>query len=118
MEGRPIWIWAAGAVLALLVGIHLARDAGLQAPQGPPPGAIRISIATSSTKEEWMHQAIQALPPKFRAVVFLRYAAQLSFSEIAQALNMPTATAKTYFQRAKPLLCANLRDFVTQPVTH
>jgi Ca-activated chloride channel homolog len=60
MEGRPVWIWAAGAVLALLLGIHLARSAGQLAQQGPPSGAIRVSIATSSTKEEWMHQAIQA----------------------------------------------------------
>ena len=75
-------------------------------------------LAERHDLQQRLHQAIQALPPKFRAVVFLRYAAQLSFSEIAQALNMPTATAKTYFQRAKPLLCANLRDFVTQPVTH
>jgi DNA-directed RNA polymerase specialized sigma24 family protein len=32
----------------------------------------------------------------------------LSFSEIGQTLNMPEATAKTYFQRAKPLLRAAL----------
>lgn len=59
-----------------------------------------------------LKRAIQALPPKFRDVVFLRYSSQLSFSEIGQALNMPTATAKTYFQRAKPLLCASLRGTV------
>src|SRR6266702_3939953 len=64
--------------------------------------------------QQRLHQAIQALPPKFRAVVFLRYAGQLSFSEIAEALNMPTATAKTYFQRAKPMLSANLGDLVGQ----
>ena len=57
-----------------------------------------------------LRSAIQALPPRFRAVVYLRYAAQLSFSEIAQTLNMPTATAKTYFQRAKPLLADSLRN--------
>jgi DNA-directed RNA polymerase specialized sigma24 family protein len=55
-----------------------------------------------------LHEAIQTLPVKFRAVVLLRYASQLSFSEIGQALNMPEATAKTYFQRAKPLLRAAL----------
>lgn len=48
--------------------------------------------------------AIQALPPKFRAVMLLRYTGQLSFSEIGQELKMPTATAKTYFYRACPLL--------------
>ena len=55
-----------------------------------------------------LQQAIDTLPPKFRAVVLLRYASQLSFAEIGQALNMPDATAKTYFQRAKPLLRAAL----------
>jgi RNA polymerase sigma-70 factor (ECF subfamily) len=57
-----------------------------------------------------LREAIQSLPPKFRAVVYLRYTAQLSFAEIAQILNMPTATAKTYFQRAKPLLAAQLKS--------
>jgi RNA polymerase sigma factor (sigma-70 family) len=51
-----------------------------------------------------LHTAIGMLPPRYRSVVFLRYASQLSFSEIGRALNMPEATAKTYFQRAKPLL--------------
>jgi RNA polymerase sigma-70 factor (ECF subfamily) len=48
------------------------------------------------------------LPPKFRSVVLLRYAGQLSFSEIGKTLSMPEATAKTYFQRARPLLRAAL----------
>lgn len=51
-----------------------------------------------------LREAIDALPPKFRSVVLLRYAGQLSFSEIGKTLNMPEATAKTYFQRARPLL--------------
>ncbi|WP_069802971.1 RNA polymerase sigma factor [Thermogemmatispora onikobensis] len=53
-------------------------------------------------------EAIHSLPPRFRAVVLLRYTAQLSFAEIGQALSMPEATAKTYFQRSKPLLRASL----------
>jgi len=48
--------------------------------------------------------AISALPPKFRAVVSLRYGADLSYAEIGARLHIPPATAKTYFQRAKPLL--------------
>ena len=55
------------------------------------------------------------LPPRYRSVVFLRYASQLSFSDIGRALNMPEATAKTYFQRAKPLLRAALASqLITQ----
>jgi len=65
-------------------------------------------LAERHDLQECLQRAIQALPPKFRSVVLLRYASQLSFSEIGQALNMPEATAKTYFQRAKPLLRATL----------
>ncbi len=53
-------------------------------------------------------EAIAALPPKFRAVVSLRYLADLSYAEIGLRLHIPPATAKTYFQRAKPLLRARL----------
>ena len=49
-------------------------------------------------------QAIETLPPKFRLVVSLRYTRDLSFVEIGTILHMPENTAKTYFQRARPLL--------------
>lgn len=53
---------------------------------------------------ELLLEAIETLPPHFRTVVLLRYATQLSFREIGQALSIPEATAKTYFNRArKPL---------------
>ncbi len=58
--------------------------------------------------QETLLKAIGALPPKFRAVVLLRYASQLSYAEIGRLLTMPEATAKTYFQRAKPLLKGGL----------
>jgi len=53
-------------------------------------------------------QAIRALPPKFRSIVLLRYVGQLNFSEIGRVLQIPEATAKTYFLRAKPQLRASL----------
>src|SRR6266566_3125690 len=70
----------------------------------PDNGPLPEELAEQSDLQQHLHNAIQTLPIKFRSVVLLRYAAQLSFSEIGQALNMPEATAKTYFQRAKPLL--------------
>ncbi len=54
-------------------------------------------------------EAIQRLPPRQRSVVWLRYAAQLSFSEVGQRLNIPTTTAKTYFYRARQSLRALLK---------
>lgn len=57
-----------------------------------------------------LRSAIQQLPPRFRSVVFLRYTQELSFGEIGHRLNMPENTAKTYFQRARPLLRAALGE--------
>jgi RNA polymerase sigma factor (sigma-70 family) len=57
-----------------------------------------------------LQKAIQALPYKYRTIVALRYAAQLSFAEIGQVLGIPESTTKTYFQRAKPLLRASLEE--------
>ena len=72
-------------------------------------------VAEHHDLQQMLQEAIATLPPKFRAVVLLRYAAQLSFSEIGQTLQMPEATAKTYFQRAKPLLSVALKPQLQTP---
>ncbi len=74
----------------------------------PDTDPLPEEMAERRDLQQCLQKAIQTLPPKFRSVVLLRYAGQLSFSEIGQALKMPEATAKTYFQRAKPLLRAAL----------
>ena len=56
---------------------------------------------------ESLRAAIDALPPRARAVVLLRCEAQLSYGEIGQALRMPVSTVKTAFFRAKRLLRAS-----------
>ncbi|MBV8696025.1 MAG: sigma-70 family RNA polymerase sigma factor [Chloroflexi bacterium] len=70
----------------------------------PDTSPLPEEIAEQYDLQRALHKAIQSLPPKFRSVVLLRYMGQLSFSEIGRTLNMPEATAKTYFQRARPLL--------------
>jgi RNA polymerase sigma factor (sigma-70 family) len=70
----------------------------------PDNGPLPDELAERNDLKEKLHAAIDALPPKFRMVVLLRYTSQLSFSEIGKTLQMPEATAKTYFQRARPLL--------------
>ena len=57
---------------------------------------------------KFLLKAIDILPSRSRAVVLMRYTDQLSFREIGQALSIPEATAKTYFQRAKEPLRALL----------
>jgi RNA polymerase sigma factor (sigma-70 family) len=74
----------------------------------PDTSPLPEEVAERRDLQQCLQKAIRTLPPKFRSVVALRYAGQLSFSEIGQVLKMPEATAKTYFQRAKPLLRAAL----------
>jgi RNA polymerase sigma factor (sigma-70 family) len=76
----------------------------------PDTNPLPEEIAERHDLQQILQAAISNLPPKFRAVVLLRYTAQLSFSEIGHTLKMPEATAKTYFQRSKPLLRATLSE--------
>jgi RNA polymerase sigma-70 factor, ECF subfamily len=58
--------------------------------------------------QQLISQAISDLPHKYRAIVWLRYTTLLTFGEIGRILHIPEATAKTYFQRAKPRLRQSL----------
>jgi Ca-activated chloride channel family protein len=65
MEQKPVWIWAAAAVLVVLVALRFAAPsveppAGFAAPQIGTSGAIRISLASGGNKEEWIHKAVHA----------------------------------------------------------
>jgi RNA polymerase sigma factor (sigma-70 family) len=70
----------------------------------PHPGPLPEEVVERRDLQSQLQEAILALPPKFRSVVILRYSSQMSFPEIGKILNMPEATAKTYFHRAKALL--------------
>lgn len=74
----------------------------------PDNSPLPDEMAERSDLQQKLCAAIDALPPKFRSVVLLRYTSQMSFSEIGRTLSMPEATAKTYFQRARPLLRASM----------
>jgi RNA polymerase sigma-70 factor (ECF subfamily) len=76
----------------------------------PDTNPLPEDIAERHDLQAILQGAIATLPPKFRAVVLLRYTSQLSFPDIARTLQIPEATAKTYFQRAKPLLRVALQD--------
>jgi RNA polymerase sigma factor (sigma-70 family) len=74
----------------------------------PDADPLPEDIAEQHELRDALREAIHHLPPRFRAVVFLRYTYEMSFGEIGRILGMPENTAKTYFQRARPLLRAEL----------
>jgi RNA polymerase sigma-70 factor (ECF subfamily) len=72
------------------------------------PDPLPADLAERRDLQAILQAAIQALPPKYREVVALRYTTELTFAEIGAALGVPENTAKTLFQRAKALLRAHL----------
>ena len=53
---------------------------------------------------------LEQLPPLYRAVLTLRYSEELSYEEMASALDMPLNTVRTHLHRAKAKLRALLEQ--------
>jgi Ca-activated chloride channel family protein len=66
MEQKPIWLIAAALVFfGMIAWLVWSRDPGRNAITGgapaavaPPAGSVYVSIASSSTKKEWLDQAV------------------------------------------------------------
>ena len=69
-------------------------------------------LAERADLQQLLSAAIARLPARYREVVALRYATDLTFGEIAEALGIPENTAKIHFHRAKALLREALRDLM------
>lgn len=61
--------------------------------------------------------AIDQLPEKYREPIVLRHAADLSYEEIAEALELPIGTVKTRIFRARDALRQSLGDLFDEPST-
>ncbi|WJH32994.1 sigma-70 family RNA polymerase sigma factor [Paenibacillus aurantius] len=58
-----------------------------------------------------IHDAIDKLPPHHRTVVVLRYLQDFSYNEIAESLDLPINTVKSYLFRARQQLQSLLQDY-------
>ncbi|MCE7874722.1 sigma-70 family RNA polymerase sigma factor [bacterium CPR1] len=56
-----------------------------------------------------VQQAVRALPDEFRSVIALRFIADLSYAEIAAALQIPLGTVQSRLSRGLERLAAELR---------
>ena len=88
----------------------LARIADLKA-DSPEQAALRRSMA------QILDAAIDALRPEYRAVVVLRHHEDLDYDEIAEVMELPLGTVKTYLFRARRELAARLRAAGLGPET-
>src|SRR5690242_13249152 len=70
---------------------------------GPEQAAVQ-----GETSDE-MQRLLQQLPPKYRAVLILRYWHDLSYEEIASALQLTPALVKARLHRARELVARRMR---------
>jgi RNA polymerase sigma-70 factor (ECF subfamily) len=66
-------------------------------------------VMAASTAQE-VREAIDRLPDQQRAVVVLRYLQDFSYKEIADSLNLPLNTVKSYLFRARQQLQTMLQE--------
>lgn len=68
------------------------------------PGLRPDEITSNAEEERRAQDLIDSLPEHYRIVVVLRHQQDLSYEEIAEALNMPLGTVKARIHRARALL--------------
>jgi RNA polymerase sigma-70 factor (ECF subfamily) len=85
------WVWRIALNVALKTRRELRREWELdwELPASP------------SDPDRDMRSAVQALPPRRRLVIFLRYFADLSYSEIAEVMGVTEGTVAAALAQAK-----------------
>ena len=68
------------------------------------PGPGPDTITSDAEEERRARDLIDTLPEHYRIVVLLRHQQDLSYEEIAEALNLPLGTVKARIHRARALL--------------
>jgi RNA polymerase sigma-70 factor (ECF subfamily) len=61
-------------------------------------------------RKQIVHEAIDALPEKYKAVIQMRHMDELSYQEISDELDLPLGTVKAHIFRARELLYKALID--------
>ena len=112
-RNKCIDLWRGHKTLSLSAGEERSTEGDEALDIDPPdPTPLPEQLAERKDLQRILRQTINALPVKYRVAATLRYVNELSFAEIARAMDVPENTAKTYFQRAKKLLRRKLSDLV------
>jgi RNA polymerase sigma factor (sigma-70 family) len=81
----------------------------LQVREQPRPGGTRVEdVVAQHDQRQRLLDVVAGLPDRYREVIALRYFAELSESETADALSCPLGTVKSRLSRASHLLRAKL----------
>jgi len=73
------------------------------------PEQLAVHDSAPPDSSARLHQAIRELPPEYQACVTLKYLEDLGVGEIAQSLQVPVGTVKTWLFRAREMLVQKLK---------
>jgi RNA polymerase sigma factor (sigma-70 family) len=82
-------------------------DAGELAPASPAPGPV--AALEQRDRVQLLRQALAALPATLRTAVLMRDIQELSYQEIADALDLPEGTVKSRINRGRTELARQIR---------
>jgi len=99
--------------------ISLNQEDDCDEQNGPQVAAVADENAVNPADElvrreqkEKVRRAVESLPTKQRAALILAYYQQLSYREVAQALNCSVGAVKTHMSRALATLAQRLPDSI------
>lgn len=72
--------------------------------------SIPDTIPAKTDESDGVREAVMALPPKYRVVIYLYYYEQYSVSEIAGLLRISTSNVSTRLFRAREMLKTKLEE--------
>jgi RNA polymerase sigma-70 factor (ECF subfamily) len=75
-----------------------------------------LQAAETSELCQLAEKLISRLPPKYRAAITLYYTEDLTYGEIAGALDIPMGTVKTYLHRGREILKTQLQSVLSESV--
>jgi RNA polymerase sigma-70 factor (ECF subfamily) len=98
-ESLAPWVWR--------IAYRLALRERARMPSGEPPDDASI---VDEQRDPALAAALRSLPPRRRAVVFLRYFADCSYAEIAAALGISEGTVAATLAQAQAALHDRLAE--------
>jgi len=70
---------------------------------------VAVHDGGPADRSDRLHKAIRELPPEYQACVTLKYLEDLGIAEIAESLQVPPGTVKTWLFRAREILVQKLK---------
>lgn len=110
--GAPFRPWLYKIATNVAINYLRARRATLPLDEEAPLREDRFSPERVAERRELQQQVgkvLLQLPEAYRAVILMRHIEELSYDEMAQALDVPLGTVKVRLHRARLLLMEKLR---------